>query len=70
MVGLWFNALINKKGKCERLIAYTIHIDLALSIRAVTPVTDMFDGPLSTFRLDSLVLEFRRITSRQDAGLL
>ena len=46
---------------------------LALSARTVTPVTaeyDMFDGPLSTLRVDSLVLESRWITSCQDTRLL
>lgn len=46
---------------------------LELSLRTVTPVTaehDMVDGPLSTFRVYFLVLQFRWITSPQDTGLL
>ena len=46
---------------------------LGLSIRpvslAVTAEYHIVDRPLSTCRLDSLVVEFRRMTSHQDTGL-
>ena len=54
-------------------MAESMYNTLALSLRAVTPVTaenDMVDGPLSTFRVYFLVLQFRWITSPQDTGLL